>query len=225
VIRVREATVRFGAKVVFDRLSLELPDGAAIAVVGPSGSGKTTFLRALFGFVPLEHGSIEIDGTRVDGASQDALRRLRLQMGYVAQGHDLIDTLSVERNVLYGELGHWTLARTIRSLLWLTPAERAHAQTQLRPLGIEALGARRVKTLSGGERQRVAIARAMIGQPRVVVADEPVASLDPERAREVLALLVQGCRERNATLIATLHQPDLAAAFFSTIVDFRRDGI
>jgi len=225
VIRVNEASVRFGTNVVFDRLSLELQDGAAVAVVGPSGSGKTTFLRALFGFVPLEQGSIEIDGILVGGASQDTLRTLRLQMGYVAQGHDLIDTLSAERNVLYGELGRWSLARTVRSLLWLTHAERAQAQAQLQPLGIETLGRRRVKTLSGGERQRVAIARAMIGQPRVVVADEPVASLDPERAREVLALLVRSCRERNATLIATLHQPDLAVEFFPTIVDFRRGGI
>src|SRR5215471_5416773 len=161
-------------------VSLSLDRGEKVAILGPSGAGKTTLFRAINGFVPISSGSIRVDDIPVAGLHGKRLRQLRRHIAVVSQRHDLVDRLRVHQNVMAGALGRWSAWRALRFLFWPTTAEMAEAEHALRRVGLAQKLRERTSELSGGEHQRVAIARALVQQPSLLLADEPIASLDPE---------------------------------------------
>ena len=230
LITIKSAAKVYGNNRGLAPLSLAIHPGERVALVGPSGSGKTTLLRLLAGaLVPDEGpGAVIINGE--SPANLKPGRDLASLVGIVSQRFDLVPHLPVLHNVLAGRLGHWSLARAIVSLVW--PMERRAAQQALARVGIADKINERPGRLSGGEQQRVAIARMMMQSPLVILADEPVASLDPARAEEVMELLV-GLVEWNGderdgerrALIASLHTASLIRRHFTRVIGLRDSRI
>ena len=208
---------RYEQATVLAPISLSVRPGERVAVIGPSGAGKTTLLRLIAGAVAPSTGTVELLGR--DVASLRPGRELARLVGMIAQQFDLVPNLSVLHNVLAGRLGEWSLGRSLRSLVW--PGEQRVAFDALKRVGVTHLVHQRAGRLSGGEQQRVAIARVLVQHPSVVLADEPVASLDPARAREVVRLLTAVTEEQSETLIASIHSIGLAREFFDRIVGLR----
>src|SRR5579883_225439 len=226
MLDIREVTVSYpGRKTpVLDRLTLSIAAGERVAIVGPSGCGKTTLFRAINGFVPVQAGRILVDGVDVRAARGRALRALRRRVAVIPQKHDLIDGLAVYQNVMAGALGRWSGLRALRFFLLPSRAELDEAHAALERVAIAPELRRRTADLSGGQQQRVAIARALVQGPRVLLADEPVASLDLELSRQILALLSELAATWKMALLCSLHQPDLAHEYFDRVVDLHRDG-
>jgi phosphonate transport system ATP-binding protein len=210
-----------GAALAVKNVDLRLEAGESVALVGRSGAGKTTLLRALGGQIRPEAGQIAFDGETMSDLTGARLRRLRRKIAFVAQKHDLVEPLRVHRNVMAGALGRWSDLRALRYLFWATGEELAEARGALEAVGLAAKLKSPTSALSGGEQQRVAIARALVQAPRLLLADEPVASLDPSTAEEILGLLTRLCRERGMALVCSLHQPELARRFFDRVVEVR----
>ena len=216
MLRVEQLTLKIApdAPPLLREVSLDLAAGEALAITGPSGAGKTTLLRAIAGEIAPDAGRILLDGLPTRSLRGAA----RASIGFIAQGHDLVEPLRVDRNVLAGALGRWGALRALRVFARPAAREIALAEEALEAVGLVGMARRRTATLSGGERQRVAIARALIQAPRLLLADEPVSSLDPKSARRTLDLLTQLAREQRMALVCTLHQPDLAARHFSRVL-------
>jgi phosphonate transport system ATP-binding protein len=190
-----------------NNLSLQVARGERIAVLGPSGTGKTTLFRTLNGFVKPSGGSVLVNG----------------HIAVVSQRHDLVDELSVVQNVMAGALGRWSSWHALRFLARPNATEVEEARVALARVGLEHKLRSKTGALSGGERQRVAIARALVQKPVLLMADEPVASLDPERSEQILSLLCGLAEEEHVTLLCSLHQTELAQKYFPRIVAMR-DG-
>ena len=199
-------------------LDLTIQEGELVALAGPSGSGKTTLLYLLGGIVQPDEGEVVIDGRplRRMGPGKD----LAGLVGLVHQNYDLVPHLLVIHNVLAGRLGLWGLLRSAISLLW--PRDRHLAEQVLADLGLADKALERTSHLSGGEQQRVAIARLMVQSPRIVLADEPVSSLDPGLSEEMLRLLTGLADSSGGTLVASLHSPHLIRKYFSRVIGLRQ---
>jgi len=206
-------------------IDLEVEAGERIALVGPSGAGKTTLLRTLNGQTPPRAGLLLFDGQDLATLKGASLRRWRAQIGLVTQKHDLVEPLRVDKNVMAGALGRWSSLQALRFLLWSSPSELAEAEIALGAVGLASKLRQPTSALSGGEQQRVAIARALIQAPRLLLADEPIASLDPRTAEEVLDLLTGLTKARGMALICSLHQPDLAARYFDRIIEVKAGAL
>jgi phosphonate transport system ATP-binding protein len=204
--------------------SFRVEPGECVAVLGPSGAGKTTLFRAINGTVPVSGGVLRFAGEDVTRCTGAALRHLRRRIAVIAQKHDLVDALRVHQNVTAGALGGWSAARAIRYLIWPTKPELATAEAALANVSLAHKLHARTRTLSGGEQQRVAIARALVQAPALIIADEPVASLDPRTAEEVLALLCGLAEQHGVALLCSLHQPELASRFFRRVIEVRKSG-
>ena len=205
-------------------ISFAIRPGERVALVGPSGSGKTTLLNLLSGIEQPDAGSLSIDGRSLSG--QLPRRQLSRLVGLIHQQYDLVPQLPVAHNVLAGRFGRWGIFRSALSLVW--PQEYPLAQAALERMGLADKIQERTSHLSGGEQQRVAIARTMVQSPRLVLADEPVASLDPARAEEILRLLTDLTNNNNdlaantgKTLIASIHSTELIRRFFSRVIGLR----
>jgi phosphonate transport system ATP-binding protein len=203
---------------VLNQISLSARRGEKIAILGPSGAGKTTLFRTINGFLPIISGSVSVDGVEVNGLRGRQLRNLRSQIAMISQRHDLVDRLGVHQNVMAGALGRWTTAHALRFLLRPKPTELEEAKRALSRVALERKLRSRTSDLSGGEHQRVAIARALVQQPLVLLADEPVASLDPILSGQILSLLCSLANENGFTLLCSLHQPDLAYEYFDRVI-------
>jgi phosphonate transport system ATP-binding protein len=206
-----------------NNLSLQVARGERIAVLGPSGTGKTTLFRTLNGFVKPSGGSVLVNGEDVARLRGRGLRELRSHIAVVSQRHDLVDELSVVQNVMAGALGRWSSWHALRFLARPNATEVEEARVALARVGLEHKLRSKTGALSGGERQRVAIARALVQKPVLLMADEPVASLDPERSEQILSLLCGLAEEEHVTLLCSLHQTELAQKYFPRIVAMR-DG-
>ncbi|WP_157890394.1 phosphonate ABC transporter ATP-binding protein [Mycolicibacterium goodii] len=216
VIAARDVTKRFGDTLALDRVSLDVHRSELLVLLGLSGSGKSTLLRCLNGLHPVTSGSVDVGGTRVDQASNAQLRALRRRVGFVFQHFNLVGRLSCLENVLIGGLGRLRLPRY--GALTYPRQMRAEALAHLDRVGLADHADRRADTLSGGQQQRVAIARTLMQQPALLLADEPVASLDPENAGVVMDLLFRVCIEEKLTVVCTLHQVDLALGWAHRLV-------
>ena len=210
-----------GVAVAISGVTLTVEAGERVALVGPSGAGKTTLLRTLNGRLRPRAGCVVFEGTDLATLKGRELRRARAHIGLVTQKHDLVDALRVDKNVMAGALGRWSTVRALRFLFWSRPEELREAEAALHSVGLAAKLKAPTSTLSGGQQQRVAIARALVQAPRLLLADEPVASLDPRTAVEVLELLTGLTKARGMALICSLHQPELAARFFDRVVEVR----
>jgi phosphonate transport system ATP-binding protein len=208
---------------VIDGVSLAIEDGEMVALIGPSGSGKSTLMRHIAGLVccDADGGAIEVDGRIVQcsGRIAEQVRRVRAGIGFVFQQFNLVGRLRVIDNVLIGALNRTCWWRS--AMLWFRTDERRAAMRCLARVGMAAYAGQRASTLSGGQQQRVAIARALLQGARTILADEPIASLDPESARRVMEALARINREDRATVVVSLHQVDFALRYCPRVVALR----
>jgi phosphonate transport system ATP-binding protein len=207
---------------IITRVDLQVSCGERVALVGPSGAGKTTLLRTISGQIRARAGHIIFDGTNLAALTGSSLRQVRRHIGFVAQKHDLVEPLQVHQNVMAGALGRWSNRRALRYLIWPRHDELAECETALASVGLAHKLLEPTTALSGGEQQRVAIARALIQAPQLLLADEPVASLDPRTAADILDLLTSLAQARGMALICSLHQPELAARYFDRVLEVRQ---
>ena len=204
-----------------DNVSLEVPKGQLLSLIGLSGSGKSTLMRHLNGLHKPTSGSVRVLGTEVSSASNRELRAVRRNVGFVFQQFGLVGRATCLENVLSGALGR---LGGPRYGVWSYPKQlRREAFDHLDRVGLAPQAYQRADTLSGGQMQRVAIARTIMQQPEILLADEPVASLDPESSAQVLELMLQVATEEKMTIIVTLHQVELAMGWAHRIVGLR-DG-
>jgi len=209
-------------RALLDVGALNIGHGERVAIVGHNGAGKSTLLRLLSGFMPAAHGQVDVLGHDLTGSpSAKELRTLRCEVGQIHQGLHLVGRLSARENVLIGSLGRVTGWRS-----WVRhfPADEiARADAALHSVGLLARATTRADRLSGGERQKVAIARLLVQQPKLILADEPTAALDPAAAGEVCHLLAQSAR--HATLISIVHNPSLLPLLADRVIGLKNGRI
>ncbi len=210
-----------GAVRALDGVSFAVPEGQLLVIIGLSGSGKSTLLRHLNGLHLPSEGSVTVLEQNVPNLNRTDLRNLRKEVGFVFQQFNIVGRLTCIENVLTGTLGRLKGPRIGASMY---PKKlRKKAIEQLERVGLAERAWQRTDTLSGGQQQRVAIARTLMQKPKIVLADEPVASLDPEISGQVMDLLVQCCIEDNITVLCSLHQVDLALGWVDRLIGLR-DG-
>ncbi|HUF07633.1 MAG TPA: phosphonate ABC transporter ATP-binding protein [Candidatus Binatia bacterium] len=220
MIRFTNASVVYpGGVHALKNVTLEIPDGQMMVIVGLSGAGKSTLIRAINGLVPLSDGDITIDDVSVRKAGPKKLREIRSKIGMIFQTFNLVNRTTVLNNVLMGRLHG---AGTMRSVLgWYKAEDVEIAMQALERVGIVEKAYVRASNLSGGQQQRVGIARALAQQPKIILADEPVASLDPPTSHVVMRDLQRINRELNMTTIINLHFLDLAKVYGERIIGMR----
>ena len=220
-IRVLNLTKQFaGGVAVLDNISLSVEPGEFVVIFGPSGVGKSTFLRCLNGLIPATRGEVWIGDQEIGALSRSQLRQLRSGIGMIFQGFNLVNRASVLTNVLAGKLGRMGFGRSLFRVF--TRADVAEAVSALQRAGLtdEELYSRRADTLSGGQRQRVAIARALMQRPRILLADEPVASLDPSLQQSIMELIEDLARKEGLTVVTSMHHMELTRRFATRAIGF-----
>lgn len=222
-IRLTEVTKTFGHTVALESVSLEVSAGEVVVLLGLSGSGKSTLLRHLNGLETATEGIVEVLGDPLGGLKGRQLRELRSKVGFIFQQFELVGPRSVLENVLSGSLA--TLRGPRLGLLSYPKHLRLRALDLLAEVGLEELAFQRADTLSGGQQQRVAIARALMQEPEILLADEPVASLDPESSQQVMNLIREIAVRRGLTVLCSLHQVDLALSWADRIVGLRHGAV
>ncbi|MFI4976801.1 MAG: phosphonate ABC transporter ATP-binding protein [Caulobacterales bacterium] len=227
VLSVRGVSKTFGGRRALDGVSLDVRRGEMIALIGPSGSGKSTLLRSITGLVAIDSGDgvIEAFGGPVQarGRVSDRVREARVRIGFIFQQFNLVGRLTLFTNAALGSLGRigfW------RGLFGRWPAEtRTAAMAALARVGVAEYAGQRANTLSGGQQQRGAIARSLVQQAKIILADEPVASLDPVSARRVMAILRDLNTADGLTVIVTLHQVDYALRYCDRVLALKAGRI
>jgi len=211
-----------GTKALSD-VSVTVDQGEFVAVLGPSGAGKSTFLRCINRLVEPTSGQIFLGKVEVTSLSGKRLREVRRQIGMIFQQFNLVRRLSVLQNVLCGRLGYTS---TWRSLFYSFPkADIEWALECLERVGLREVAEKRVETLSGGQQQRVAIARALAQRPKIILADEPIASVDPPTAKMIMDFLKTINREENITIIVNLHVVEWAKNYADRVIGLARGKI
>jgi len=227
VASVRDVSKTYGARKALDGVSVEVAAGEMVALIGPSGSGKSTLLRSITGMHPIDSGkgTIQVFGETVqkNGRTTGQIRAARAKLGMIFQQFNLVGRLSLFSNVMLGALGRlpgW------RGVLGAWPkADKQMAMAALHRVGVADYAGQRANTLSGGQQQRGAIARAIVQGAKAVLADEPVASLDPVSARKVMELLVELNKRDGLGVIVTLHQVDYAIRYCERVIALKAGKI
>ncbi|KQR21384.1 MULTISPECIES: phosphonate ABC transporter ATP-binding protein [Microbacterium] len=223
VVTITDVTKRFGTTTALDRVSLTVRRGEIVVLLGLSGSGKSTLLRHLDALEIPTSGFVSVLGEEVPVLRGRRLRELRGQVGFIFQQFELVPSLTVLENVLTGALAE---LRGPRLGLWSYPrSKKLRALQHLDRVGLLERAYQRADTLSGGQQQRVAIARALMQNPSILLADEPVASLDPESSDQVMSLIREIASEEGLTVICSLHQVDLAISWADRIVGLRHGAV
>jgi phosphonate transport system ATP-binding protein len=226
VIEAAGLAKRYGGGVVGLRgLDLTVAPGELVGVLGPSGSGKTTLFRLLVGALRPSSGRLSVLGQDLGSAHRGELRRLRRRLALIYQQHNLVPSLSVAQNVLLGRLGRVPLWRALGWLVALSAAERAAVFAVLDELGIGHKLYTRVDQLSGGEQQRVAIARAVLDPPALLMADEPIASVDAATATLILERFQRLNREHGTTVLVSVHQAEFARRYCPRVLVLSRGAL
>lgn len=205
-----------GGTLALEDVSFEVRDGEFMAVIGLSGSGKSTLLRCINRLIEPTEGRITWNGVDITAASQEDLRRIRRRIGMVFQHFNLVNRSKVTTNVLSGRLGYTNPAYSLINRFSKDDHERA--QAQLERVGLTDRDTHRADALSGGQQQRVGIARAMIQEPEMILADEPVASLDPVLAHSIMQYLEQINRQDDVTILCSLHFLDLVERYSQRVI-------
>ncbi len=220
VASVRDVSKTFGARKALNGVSVEVGAGEMVALIGPSGSGKSTLLRSITGLQSIDpgKGTISVFGEVVqkDGRVTGRVRAARQKLGMIFQQFNLVGRLSLFSNVMLGSLGRIPAWKGTFGL-W-PAADKQKAMEALHRVGVADYAAQRANTLSGGQQQRGAIARALLQGARAILADEPVASLDPVSARKVMELLVELNQRDGLGVIVTLHQVDYAIRYCDRVI-------
>jgi len=215
----------FGQKIALSNIHLAIAPGEFVALIGPSGSGKSTLLRHTSGLVVADKGCgcITVFGQNVqkNGRVSHGIREIRANIGFIFQQFNLVDRLSLLQNVLVGMITRVPAWRSLAGVY--TKAEKQSAMRSLYRVGLHEEVLQRASTLSGGQQQRAAIARTMEQRAKIILADEPIASLDPESARTVMDCLAQLNREDKVTVVVSLHQVEFAMQYCPRLVALK-DG-
>ncbi|QBO37487.1 phosphonate ABC transporter ATP-binding protein [Periweissella cryptocerci] len=197
-------------------ISFSIADGEFLSIIGPSGAGKSTVLRSINQLITDDSGQILFNDQDIRQANKQQLRKIRAQIGMVFQNYNLVGRLSAIENVLHGALGRKS---TISGALgWYTLSEKQSAAALLDLVGLGDFIYTRANELSGGQMQRVGIARALMQEPKIILTDEPIASLDPQSTTVVMDYLKKIAVEMNITVIANLHQVEIAKKYSDHIV-------
>lgn len=204
-------------------VSLDVGAGEVLGLIGPSGAGKSTLIRCVNRLVQPSGGQIFLDGQDLSALGSSGLRNARRQIGMIFQEYALIERLTVMENLLSGRLGYtgfW--ASWFRQF---KGDDIAQAYTLLKRVGLDGMENKRADTLSGGQRQRVGIARALMQSPKLLLVDEPTASLDPKTSRQIMRLILELCQERGLAAIVNIHDVVLATEFLPRIVGLRAGSV
>jgi phosphonate transport system ATP-binding protein len=216
MLQLSNITKRFGAKAAVADVSLKIEDGSFVGIIGRSGAGKSTVLRMINRLIDPTEGSITFGGNDITRLRGQALRDWRSDCAMIFQQFNLAGRLDVLTNVLTGRLNK---VSTLSSVIGLwSDTDRALALAALEQFDMASFAAQRADSLSGGQQQRVAIARALVQEPRLILADEPIASLDPRNTRLVMDGLRQINRDHGITVITNLHSLDLARAYCGRLI-------
>lgn len=217
----KQYVVRRQTVAALESVSLSVQKGEVIAILGSSGAGKTTLFRLLNATLRPSSGSIRVDGRELSTMSSGELRRIRRRIGTIYQQHNLVPSLTALENTLCGCLGRWSLAETIRGILNPAPADVQQALHALELVELADKRNARADELSGGQQQRLAIARVLMQDPEVILADEPVASLDPALTDGIMSLLMRVGSEGHRTLVVAMHKVELALEHFPRVIGLR----
>jgi phosphonate transport system ATP-binding protein len=205
--------------VALNDVSFQVPDGAFLVIIGLSGSGKSTLLRCINRLIEPTEGEILWDGVDLAKLKGEELRKARRQIGMVFQQFNLVKRSNVVTNVLAGRLGYTPTLRSISS--GFSAEDREHARAAMARIGISQQAHKRADELSGGQQQRVGIARALMQDPKMILADEPVASLDPVLAHSIMQHLERLNQEDKITILCSLHYLDLVQRYASRVIGLR----
>lgn len=208
----------YGEMEALSSLSFSIKKGEIIALIGPSGAGKTTLLNTLANIVKPDKGELIIDNIPSKNYKNKLLSK---KLGIIRQQFDLVGPLPVIHNVLAGRLNEWGFFRSAISLVF--PQDKHIAIKSLERVGLIDKIYDKTSDLSGGQQQRVALARLLVQNPEIILADEPVSSLDPARSHDLLSMLVDLVKEKNQTLVASLHSVEYAKKYFTRIIALK-DG-
>jgi phosphonate transport system ATP-binding protein len=224
-LEIKHLSKSFAGKPALNDVSLYVEPGEMVALIGASGSGKSTLLRHIPGFIAADSGEVQVFGKSVQhaGCVSRSVRRLRREIGFVFQQFNLVGRLSVMTNVLIGLMPDMPWWR--RMLVRFSVIDRRNAIRALSAVGIADTAWQRASTLSGGQQQRAALARCIVQQARLVLADEPIASLDPESSRKVMELLAQMNRDHGCTVLVSLHQVEFALQHCPRTVALRAGAV
>jgi len=204
-------------------VSFSVKEGEFVSIIGPSGSGKSTILRCINGLVAATQGEIVFDGQNVTQADKKTIRQIRKKTGMIFQHYNLVDRLSVIENVLHGRLGHKSTISG--SMGWYTEQEKEKAFQIIDLLGLSEQCYKRCDELSGGQKQRVGIARSIMQNPKLILCDEPIASLDPSSSRVIMDHLSSINKTMKITCIFNLHQVDVALNYSERIIGLTKGQI
>jgi phosphonate transport system ATP-binding protein len=213
---IDKLTRRFGTKAAVDNVSLQIEPGTFVGVIGRSGAGKSTLLRMINRLQEPSEGRILYEGTDITALKGAALRAWRSDCAMIFQQFNLVGRLDVLTNVLVGRLNKVSTAASVLRL-WGAD-DKAIAMSALETFDIASLAAQRAESLSGGQQQRVAIARALVQEPKIVLADEPIASLDPRNTKIVMDALQRINKDYGITIFCNLHSVDLARAYCDRLI-------
>lgn len=221
IFELKEISKVYDRKVALSPLSITIKKGEMVALIGPSGAGKTTLLNTLANILKTDSGELHIDG--IISTEYKTGKQLAKKVGIIRQQFDLVGQLPVVQNVLVGRLAQWGFFKSLISLL--SPQEKEIAARALERVGLLEKIYEKTSTLSGGEQQRVAMARLLVQKPEIILADEPVASLDPARAEDILSMLTKLVQEENQTLVASMHSVEYAKKYFNRIIALREGKV
>ena len=208
---------------VLKGIDIEVKEGEFVIVIGPSGAGKTTFIRCINRMVEPTEGKIEFNGTDVVALKGDGLRKVRADIGMIFQHYNLIGRTNVIRNVMHGRLGHSSVFKSLFG--GYSTEEKRNAFELLEKVGLSDYIYKKANTLSGGQMQRVGICRAMMQDPLLLLADEPIASLDPKSAKVVMDQIHGIVSEKNIACIMNLHQVHIAKDYATRIIGMKGGNV
>ncbi|NOX61129.1 MAG: phosphonate ABC transporter ATP-binding protein [Chloroflexi bacterium] len=223
VFQLKRVSVRYGSFPALHEVDLMVERGECAALVGPSGAGKSTLLHLLCGVLTPSSGEAWMWGRNLTQLKPGELRRFQQRIGMIYQQFHLVGNLRVIHNINAGRLGRWPFYKALFSLLW--PLEVKSAMRALAQVGIPEKLYERTDQLSVGQQQRVAIARVLVQQPQVILADEPISSLDPERGREIIEILRHLNQVEGKTLLVSLHHVEFALSHFQRVIGLRQGRI
>lgn len=206
-----------------DHVNIKIGDGEFVSIIGLSGAGKSTFLRAINRLIDITEGEIRINDVSVTKADKKKLREIRRHIGMISQSFNLVKRSTVQKNVLSGRLGYYSTLKSIFGLFTKEDYQRAYEA--LRSVGLENKLHTRSDELSGGQQQRVSIARTLVQQADIILADEPVASLDPVTSVKVMEDLRRINRDLRQTVIVNIHSVELAKEFSDRIIAFQNGRV
>jgi phosphonate transport system ATP-binding protein len=223
MLQIRHVTRRFGSNVAVRGVDVEIAEGEMVGIIGRSGAGKSTLLRMINRLIDPSEGRIVFRGVEVSALKGSALRRWQRDCAMIFQQFNLVPRLDVLTNVLLGRLNHRNTALNLLNIY--SREERLRAIAALERLDIAQTALQRAGTLSGGQQQRVAIARALMQEPKVILADEPIASLDPLNAKVVMDSLADINAREGITVITNLHTLDTARTYCTRVIGMAKGAV